>query len=439
MLPIDINTIDLAANSLGIVSLESATIQQIRALTSELEKRSGETFVRLELGDPGLPPVEVGVRAECAALKRGVAGYYPKIEGVKTLKHAGSQFLKLFHNINLEPKFILPIAGSALGSFSLMLLLKHVAPTRQKILILGPAFPLHINQAKIVGYTPVIIDIDEVRGERLAEALETALAGDDVAAIIYSVPNNPSWLTLSLAELKIIGDAANRHQIIVIEDQANCGMDFRTDYSFPGREPYIPTVARYTPLYVMLLSASKIFSYAGERIGLVCISKDVYNLQSDALLSTYATNVLGDSYVYGLLGNITAGTANAAQFALTAMLDAACDGGIDFIDDAREYDLRSALAKQTFIEAGFNIIYKRDDDDRNISNGICFTIGYDNMTSVELQKNLLAFGISTLSLLPTGSKRYGVTVSVASLTSPDRFADMQNRLRLFNLHFFKVP
>jgi aspartate/methionine/tyrosine aminotransferase len=437
VLPINTNNINLALNKLGIVSLESATIQQIRVLVTELEQSSGEHFVHLELGDPGLAPLQVGVRAQSAALKRGVAGYYPKIEGVKTLKKAGSQFLKLFHNIDLEPQYFVPTAGSAFGSFSLLLLLKNLYPDKQKLLIFGPAFPLHINQAILLGFTPVIIDIDDYHGTKLADKINETLANNDVAGMIYSVPNNPSWLTLSLNELQIIGEIASQHSLIVIEDQSNCGMDFRTDYSVPGREPYIPTIARFTNLYAILLSASKIFSYAGERIGLVCLSPDAYNLPIDSMHDKFHTSNLGDSYIYALLGNVTAGTSNSAQHALTAMLDAACDGAVDFIDDAREYDLRCTLTKQAFLEVGFHFIYAKDDNDQTISNGLSFTVGFDDMSSAELQKNLLMFGISTLSLKPTGSSRNGVAVSVASLTSPDIFADLQNRLRLFSLHFNK--
>ncbi len=430
MLPIDVNTINLTINKLGIVSLESATIQQVRALATALERTAGERFVHLELVDPGLAPAQVGISAECAALKRGVAGTYPPVEGVKTLKQAGSQFFKLFHNISLEPNYVIPVAGAAIGSFTLLLLLKQLMPRRKKVLIFGPAFPLHIKQAKIVGLTPVIIDIYDCRGDKLAARLDETLADNSVAAILFSIPNNPTWLNLSRRELQIIGKAATNHNIIVIEDQTNCGMDFRADYSVPGREPYIPTTAAYTNNYVVLFSASKIFNYAGQRVGLACISKHVYESQYKTLLPIYNTASFGDSYVYGMLANLTAGPANAAQYALTAMLDAACDGAVDFIDDAREFDLRCALTKQAFLENGFHFVYDKDDQNP-ISNGLNFTVGYDDLTSSQLQIQLLRFGIATLSLSPTGSARNGVSVCVSSLASPDTFAELQKRLRLF--------
>jgi hypothetical protein len=53
---------------------------------------------------------------------------------------------------------------------------------------------------------------------------------------------------------------------VVIEDLAYFGMDFRKDISKPGVPPYQPTIAKYTDNYILLISTSKVFSYAGQRI-----------------------------------------------------------------------------------------------------------------------------------------------------------------------------
>lgn len=44
-------------------------------------------------------------------------------------------------------------------------------------------------------------------------------------------------------------------------------MDFRQDLSTPYQAPFQPSVAHYTDNYVLLISGSKAFSYAGQRIG----------------------------------------------------------------------------------------------------------------------------------------------------------------------------
>lgn len=61
-------------------------------------------------------------------------------------------------------------------------------------------------------------DVYEYRGERLREALEAHLSKGNIAAMIYSNPNNPAWFCLTDEELKIIGEMANKYDVIVIED-----------------------------------------------------------------------------------------------------------------------------------------------------------------------------------------------------------------------------
>ena len=51
----------------------------------------------------------------------------------------------------------------------------------------------------------------------------------EYSSILYSNPNNPSWICLNEEELQIIGDLSMKYDITVIEDLAYFGMDFRKD------------------------------------------------------------------------------------------------------------------------------------------------------------------------------------------------------------------
>ena len=115
------------------------------------------------------------------------------------------------------------------------------------------------------------------------------------------------------------------------------GMDFRTDISVPFQAPYASTVARYTDNYILLLSASKIFSYAGQRIALVCMSQKVYDRKYEFFEKFYEMPALGDAYIYGVLYVASSGTAHSAQYALAAMLRAASRGELKFIGHCSEY------------------------------------------------------------------------------------------------------
>ena len=57
-----------------------------------------------------------------------------------------------------------------------------------------------------------------------------------------------------------------------------------------------------------------------------------------------------------------------------------------------------------FTDNGFHIVYDRDGD-CPISDGFFFTAGYKDMTSAQLQSELMRYGISSISLPSTGSSR----------------------------------
>ena len=80
-------------------------------------------------------------------------------------------------------------------------------------------------------------DIYHYRGQALREKLESFLSKGDIAAIIYSNPNNPAWICLEEEELQIIGELATQYDVIVMEDLAYFCMDFRRDMDILSNRP----------------------------------------------------------------------------------------------------------------------------------------------------------------------------------------------------------
>ena len=72
-----------------------------------------------------------------------------------------------------------------------------------------------------------------IEADKLKEKLESYLKKGNISAVIYSNPNNPSWICLKDEELKIIGELATQYDVIVLEDLAYFAMDFRQDLSTP--------------------------------------------------------------------------------------------------------------------------------------------------------------------------------------------------------------
>lgn len=416
---------------MNIPNIASATIRQIAALASNLQEHLGEEFVHLEMGNPGLPASAVGIEAEREALASGVANMYPNIAGITPLKEAGSDFLKAFFDIDLPGRCIVPTVGSMQGTFTLFLLMGQRLKGKDTILFLDPGFPAQHNQVKLLGLGHRSVDIYDCRGELLEARLEEALADGRVSAIIYSNPNNPAWTNLTETEFRILARMAAKHDLILMEDNAYLGMDFRRRYGIPYQAPYIPTVAKYTDRFILLVSASKIFSYAGQRIAMVCVSPAVADRRYEFLEQFYEMPTFLDAYIYGVLYCASSGTAHSAQHAFAKMLRTAVEGKLDFVAETREYGRRASQAKKMFLDNGFHLVYALDGKEP-ISDGFFFTVGYPGMTGAELQGALLRYGISTISLPSTGSRQEGVRICVSLLNSPEIFRRLSDRLAMFH-------
>ena len=427
---IEKSALDAVLEQMGISDISCATIRQSGEIARTLEKEQNVEFLHLEMGIPGLPPARIGVEAECEALRQGIASVYPNMMGTPELKKQASRFLKAFLDIDVAPKGCIPTVGSMQGSFSSFIVCSHLDPAKDTILFIDPGFPVQRSQARLLGIRSESFDIYDYRGEKLAARLESHLSSGRISAIIYSSPNNPAWFNLAEDELKTIGEMATRYDAVVIEDLAYMCMDFRKPLGKPYEPPFQPTVAKYTDNYIIMMSASKMFSYAGQRIAVLAISDNLYKREYPALQERYRIARLGDALVLGILYAVSSGTSHSAQFALAAMLKAAADGELDFVADTAEYARRASLTKKMFLDNGFHIVYSKDGDE-DVSDGFFYTVGYGDMTGAQLMNDLMLCGICSISLSLTGSSQNGVRICVSQLNRPEQFELLKARLELF--------
>jgi len=414
-----------------IRNIGTASIREIKRLINGIEKETGEKFVRMEMGVPGLPPSEIGVQAEIEALKRGVAAIYPDIEGTPILKAEASRFAKLFLDIDVDEANCVPTVGSMQGGFAAFLTLSKLSKERDTTLFIDPGFPVHHQQQIVLGLKYQSFDVYDFRGEKLREKLESYFSTGKIHSVLYSNPNNPSWICFTDHELRIIGELATKYNVVIIEDLAYFGMDFRKDYGHPGQAPYQPTVAKYTENYILLISSSKAFSYAGQRIGLMLVSNHLFNQVSENLLWSYSSNIFGRALIYGTLYALSAGTAHSTQYAMAAMLKAANDGTFNFREVVKEYGEKARIMKKLFIDHGFKIVYDKDEGNP-IADGFYFTVSYPGFTSDELLLELLYYGISAISLSICGSERLEGLRACVSLVQRAQFPALEERLKKFH-------
>ena len=407
--PIKREIVDGLISELGINDFAKATIREVKQVAAKAEKESGVEFIKMEMGIPGLPAAQVGIDAQVKALQEGIAHSYPDIQGYPELKKQASRFVKAFIGLDIAPEGCVPVTGSMQGTFASFLTCSQASKAKDTVLFIDPGFPVQKMQLQVMGVKYETFDVYDFRGEKLGPKIESYLAKGNICAIVYSNPNNPAWICLNEDELRSIGTLATKYDTIVMEDLAYFAMDFRQNLSVPFEPPYQPSVGRYTDNYMLLISGSKAFSYAGERIGVTCISDKLFHRHYDDLAQRYEGLPFGQVFSTRMLYALSSGTSHSAQYAMTAMLKAAVEGEYDFRKEVSVYGERAHKLKEIFCRHGFHIVYDKDLD-QSVADGFYFTIGYQGMTSGELAKELMYYGVSAICLITTGSHQEGLRV-----------------------------
>lgn len=427
---IDRKIVDEKLEACGIQDMEDATIRDIVKVVNMVEAESGTRFIRMEMGVPGLPPTEIGINAEIEALRGGCAQFYPMLEGHKEFKTEGSRFVKNFVDIDIKPEGIIPTVGSMQACFAAFMAVTECKKGKNTVLFIDPGFPVQKTQMQVIGKPYKSFDVYNYRGEALRAKLEEYLSQGDIAAILYSNPNNPAWICFTDQELQIIGEMANKYDVIVLEDLAYFAMDFRRDLSKPGVPPFQPSVAKYTKNYILMISGSKVFSYAGQRLGIMCISDALYNRKYENLHERFGgLGTLGYTIVNRIIYTLSSGTTHSCQYAMAAILKAANEGRINILEGVREYADRAHAMKELFVKYGFKIVYDKDLDEP-VGDGFYFTIIYPGFSGGDLAKEILYYGVSAIPLRDTGSMQQGLRACV-SQTGLDRIPELEERLKAF--------
>lgn len=426
--PINKELIDNTIREHGIQDFAKATIREVKGVAAHAEKESGVEFIKMEMGIPGLPAAQVGVDAQIKSLQDGIAHSYPDILGLPALKEAASEFVKAFIGVDINPEGCVPVCGSMQGTFASFLTCSQADKKKDTVLFIDPGFPVQKMQLQVQGTKYETFDVYNFRGEKLGPKLESYLTNGNICAIVYSNPNNPSWICMTDDELRTIGSLATKYDCIIMEDLAYFAMDFRRDIR-PFQKPYQPSVANYTDNYILLISGSKAFSYAGERIGVTCISDKLFHRHYHDLAERYEGLPFGPVFSTRMLYALSSGTSHSAQYAMAAMLKAAAEGKFDFRSEIKIYGDRAHKLKEIFTRHNFYIVYDKDLD-QPIADGFYFTIGYPGMTSGELAHELMYYGVSAICLVTTGSEQEGLRVCT-SFIRDEQYAALEERMAIF--------
>ena len=114
----------------GESDITQLSIREVGKLVAQIEQQSGQEFIHMEMGVPGLPASAIAIEAEKHALDTGLAAQYPNIEGIPFAKTEIARFAKLFINIDVSPLNCVPTVGGMQGSFAALLAAARTNPDK---------------------------------------------------------------------------------------------------------------------------------------------------------------------------------------------------------------------------------------------------------------------------------------------------------------------
>ncbi len=435
MFPLDKQLVDKTCYDFGLRNaheLGCASIRQLVGVVKDIEQATGTEFIHMELGEPGLPAEQIGIEAEHEALLQGCAAHYPVITGIPEVKHWGSEFVRAFVGLDIPEDCIVPTVGSMQAAFALNLTMSQLDKERDTVLFIDPCFPVQKQQCRVIGVRIDQFDVADFRGDKLEAELERHFKTGRIAAMLFSNPNNPSWMCLTEKELETIGRLATKYNVLVIEDLAYLNMDFREQRGTPYKPPYQPSVGRYTDQCVHVISCSKMFSYAGQRGAIVAMNPHLAHTCFPSLGERYHNDgQFLRNFVYIILYSLSSGVTHSVQYAMAAMFLAACEGKIQFVENTREYARRAARIKEIMVRNGFHVVYDQDAEGQAVGDGFFFTFGYQDWTGEQLLNKLIYFGVSAIALGSTGAQREGMRGCASSIRD-DQYEELDRRLAAFH-------
>jgi aspartate/methionine/tyrosine aminotransferase len=103
---------------------------------------------------------------------------------------------------------------------------------KDTVCFIDPGFPVHKQQCKVLGIPFRKLRCVQFRGEKLREkSLRRSSQRVTLLPCCIPTPTTPPGSAFTETELKIIGELANKYNVVVMEDLAYFAMDFRQDFS----------------------------------------------------------------------------------------------------------------------------------------------------------------------------------------------------------------
>lgn len=234
-------------------------------------RESGMDIIRLDMGSPDLPPVDLIIESLVKNARRPDMHGYGQSGGTFALRSAFATYYQNRFGVELDPSIeILGLIGSKEGIFNLSQVLINPGDL---VLMPDPCYPVYRGGALISqgetfsmpllaenGFLP---DLDKIPEDIAKKA----------KLMWLNYPNNPTGAVASLSFFEKVVEFAKEYQIVIAHDAPYVDVCF-DDYIAPS----ILQVSGAKEVAVEFNSLSKTYNMAGWRVGVAVGNHEVVRL-----------------------------------------------------------------------------------------------------------------------------------------------------------------
>ena len=227
----------------------------------------GIDVIRLDIGNPDLPPPNAVIEALCSSAWQPEHHGYPGYRGIPALREEITSYYTRRFGVNLDPKDeVVPLLGSKEGIVHLAL---GVLDAGDLVLVPDPGYPSYTMGAVLAGAEVYKFPLHPERGflpDFNAIPVEVA----DAARMMWlNYPNNPTSATADLGIFEQAVAFAHSHDLLLCHDAPYC------DVVYDGHTPpSLLQIPGAKEVAVEFNSLSKTYNMAGWRVGMAVGNPD---------------------------------------------------------------------------------------------------------------------------------------------------------------------
>lgn len=277
-----------------VQQLTPSTTLAITAKAKALKKQ-GHDVIGLGAGEPDFNTPEPILRAAEEAMRAGHTKYTPS-GGIPELKQAIAEKFQRDNGLTYRPEQIVVTSGAKHALYNLFQVLLDPG---DEVIIPAPYWVSYMEQVKLAGGNPIIIQGDESRSFKVTpEQLRGAIT-DRTRAFLINSPSNPTGMVYRREELEALGRVCLEHGLLIISDEIYEHLIY-DDGSHVSMAALGPQFYEQT---IVINGVSKTYSMTGWRIGYAAGNADV--IQAMAGLSSHSTSNPTSVAQYAALAALT--------------------------------------------------------------------------------------------------------------------------------------